>query len=83
MTLTPSEMVRIELLRHEDPSSIHPVEKSWRELSRKLLLYSEFLQTVIIAHHDYSQFRYVKLGDDCPACKKVDYIPIKFPESFK
>lgn len=34
--LTPSDRVRLELLGYPDPEGLHPSEKSWRELARKL-----------------------------------------------
>lgn len=73
--LTPSEMVRIELLRHEDPDGIHPIEKAWRELARKLLDELEKVE-LQLAHK-------IK---DLPEYKRTEweksFTPTDFPKAF-
>jgi len=40
---TPSDLVRIELLRYEQTEGLHPVERAWRDLAKKLLSHVEML----------------------------------------
>jgi hypothetical protein len=40
-------MVRIELLRYENPEGLHDIETAWRDLARKLLEHVEELDSVL------------------------------------
>lgn len=40
----PDELVRTELLNYNNPEDLHPVEVSWRNLSRKLLKHVKVLE---------------------------------------
>lgn len=44
---TASELVRIELLRYEQPQGLHPVEKGWRDLALRLLEHVEALDKAL------------------------------------
>lgn len=67
-----SELVRLELLQYPTPDGLHPVEKSWRELAKKLMLHTEELQRALkdLNPRMYENYRFV-------------FKEVKFPEQFK
>lgn len=75
---TESELVRLELLCHENPSTLHPVEACWRDLARKLIEDVKVLEIALKAHH------HTKVSDSnkCFTCGLSNTVR-KFPEAFK
>lgn len=71
-TYSPGELVRIELLRYDNPDGLHPIEQQWRELARKLLIHVETLQEAIESSRN-KDFRYSALSD---------FQSMKFPGKF-
>lgn len=73
------ELVRLELLRYENPDGLHPVERDWRNLARKLLEHVEHAENVTKTLHDsMTGYALAKLGDNIEHWK-----PYKFPVKFK
>lgn len=69
---TPEELVRIELLRYENPEGLHPIEESWRNLCKKLIEHVEILQ-------ESTQ----NLNNVVDKWQRYEFTPMKFPEKFK
>jgi hypothetical protein len=72
---SPEELTRLELLLYPNPSGLHPIEVSWRDLSRKLKQHCEELQR-IVEHVNAAAPHYNKL-------KEEDWTPFKFPTKFE
>lgn len=77
------ETVRLELLQHEDPEGLHPVELSWRKLARKLMLRNLYLESIIKDHHAHYNWRGNKTHTDCEQCKAAGFSPIRLPQVMK
>ena len=69
---TASDLVRLELLAYPTPEGLHPVEKNWREVSKKLLQHVKQLQTA-----------FDDLNSKEKDYNKYSFTPMKFPETFK
>lgn len=79
ISFTPEELIRLEILCYETPEGLHPIEKSWRDLARKLKNQLVDLQQTIEEHNEelgYSE-------NSCRVCQDCEYRSFKFPEAFR
>ena len=81
-TYTTAQLVRIELLRYDNPDGLHPIESNWRDLSRKLLEHVEYLQEQMKIHHTANILRYDFKGE-CPLCHIKEFKGDEFPGKFE
>ena len=63
-----SEMVRLELLAYEQTQGLHPVERGWRDLAKKLLEHVKMLDKA--------------LESKSPSYGKEKHVAYKFPEPY-
>lgn len=75
---TPAELVRLELLQHDNPESLHPVEEAWRDLARKLMQDANALNKALTKHH--TRFDNSQKCFDC-GLNKSNFVTI--PEIYK
>lgn len=68
-------MVRLELLAYENPEGLHPIEKSWRDLCRKLVKHNEEMQ-------DVAQRCIKKMSQWDREQMSKEFVPFKFPKAF-
>jgi len=68
----PSDLVRLELLAYPTPDGLHPVERNWREVAKKLLQHTKQLEIALdelnSKEKDYNKYNFTRM---------------KFPEPFK
>ena len=50
-TYNEAELVRLELLAYDTPDNLHPVEKGWRNLAKKLLSDLKEAERALRKHH--------------------------------
>ncbi len=65
------ELVRLEILAYPTPEGLHPIEKNWRDLCKKLLQHSKELQK-----------GFVELNIAVSSYQRFNFKPMKFPEQF-
>ncbi len=74
--LSPAQLVRIELLRYDNPEGLHPIEAQWRDLCKVLLEEVEQtqkdLEEVIKKLPPYNIPEHLK-----------EYKPLKLPRGFE
>ena len=72
---SPHQLVRIELLRYENPEGLHCIEASYRNLCRDMLQHIEALQAALenskTKHNQYNIPEELK-----------EWTPMKFPQKF-
>ena len=69
---TPDEMVRLELLAYKNPDGLHPVEENWRNLARKLMSHTKWIQSKLESKRGSFQYD----------TEMKSWQSFKFPEAF-
>lgn len=72
-TYSPHQLVRIELLRYQNPDGLHPIEEAHRDLAKDMLSHIEHLQNLL-----------EEIKPKLPSYNHTldEWIPIKFPGKF-
>lgn len=79
-TYTSDELVRIELLGYEQTEGLHPVERNWRNLAKKLLEDIKELEKALDKHHAQER---ISDNGNCFKCTLPSIVKRNFPEPFK